>query len=101
MLDVEQEERRDQIEIRFRYNINDKLAIVGKNEYSHREDTFVGGRSNVFIDGGLELGIEGNYKLGPNRDLKLVIRKGNRFGQFNSPEQEDYWIMNSSINFTF
>ncbi|MCZ6767513.1 MAG: hypothetical protein O7D32_11355 [bacterium] len=100
-LDVEQEERRDQMEIRFRYNVNDKLAIVGSNEYSRRQDTFVGGRTNVFIDGGLSLGIEGNYKLGPSRDLKLVVRKVTRFGQFNSPEQENYWVMDSSINFAF
>lgn len=100
-LDVEQEERRDQMEIRFRYNVNDYLVVVGSNEYSRKQDTFVGGRTNVFIDGGLELGIEGNYKLGPNRDLKLVLRKVTRFGQFNSPEQENFWVMDSSINFTF
>jgi len=101
LLDVDQEDRRDQMEIRFRYDVNSKLALVGRNEYSRNEQRFVGGRTNVFIDGGLELGVEGNYKLGPSRELKIALRKGNRFGQFNSPEQEDYWVMDSSINFTF
>jgi hypothetical protein len=101
LLDIEQEDRRDQMNVSFRYKINSHLTLLGKNEYSRRRDQFGGGSSTVFTDGGLEIGIEGAYKWGTEKNLNLKLRKVNRFGRFNSEEQESYWVMDSSVKYAF
>ena len=102
LLDVDQEDRRDQMDIKFEYTINKHLMLQGKSQYSRREDQFAGStRKNIFRDGGIEVGVVGNYDFGQQRVLKFSLRKVNRFGRFNSEAQEDYWLMDSSLTYTF
>jgi hypothetical protein len=102
LLDIEQEDRRNELDIKFQYVINDNLTLEGKSEYSQRRDKFVGStQENVFTDGGVELGLKGSYSFGEQRDLKFSLKKVNRFGRFNSKAEEDYWVMDSSFNYSF
>jgi hypothetical protein len=100
VLVVNQEERRDEIEVRFRYQINKHLAILGMNEYIQRKD-ILRPDGRVFADGGLELGLDGGYDLWGQGNLKLALKRVKRFGGFGTPEQKDYWVMDSSVNYTF
>ncbi len=101
LLDINQEDRRDQMSVSFRYTINPHLTLLGKNDYSRRRDEFGAGRSTIFTNGGLEIGIESAYNWGEAKTLNLKLRKVNRFGRFNSEEQEDFWIMDSSVRYAF
>ncbi len=101
-LNREREDRRDQIKIEFSYQFTDKFAVLGKQDYSRREDRTIGS-SNVRVseDGGIEVGIRGNYNFGANRTLKLTLLKANRFGSFVAEAQEDYWIVDAEIKYAF
>jgi hypothetical protein len=99
-LSITQEDRRDQMRISFRYQINSHLTLLGRNDYSQRTDLRTG-RNTTFTDGGVEIGVEGNYDFGPERVLKLRMQRVKRFGRFNSKEQEDYWVMDSSLTYAF
>jgi hypothetical protein len=100
VLVVSQEERRDEIEVRFRYRINQHLSILGMNEYIQRKD-ILSENGAVFEDGGLEIGLDGSYDLWGQGNLKLAMKRVKRFGRFSTPEQKDYWLMDSSVNYTF
>ena len=52
-------------------------------------------------DGGIEGGLVGQYNWGQGRQLRLVLKKANRFGAFNVDAQNDFWIMNSELKYTF
>ncbi len=102
LLNTDQKDRRDEITVSFRYQINKHLSAVGRNEYSQRKDLFAtGAAGSVFKNGGLELGIEGDYKLGAQNGLRFSVRRVKRFGRFNSPEQQDFWVMDSALNIAF
>ncbi|MDH3214831.1 MAG: hypothetical protein OEN01_00900, partial [Candidatus Krumholzibacteria bacterium] len=102
LLDIDQEDRRDQMSIGFRYQINPRLALVGRNDYTIRRDQLAGGSgTSSFEEGGLEVGAEGKYDFGGGRRLVFRLMKVSRFGRFSSPEQEDYWNMDSSLNYPF
>jgi hypothetical protein len=102
VLDINQEDRRDEVSIGFRYQLNKNLALIGLNEYGQRRDLMAtAGRNSLFKDGGIEFGVEGNYDLGAQRGLKLAMRRVKRFGRFNADAQKDYWVMNSSLDYTF
>jgi hypothetical protein len=102
LLSTDQKDRRDEITISFRYQINKHLVAVGRNEYSQRKDLFAtGAAGSVFKNGGIELGVEGDYKLGDQNSLKFTARRVKRFGRFNSPEQQDYWITDTALNIMF
>ena len=100
VLVVSQEERRDEVEVRFRYQLNPHLAILGMNEYIRRKD-ILSENGRVDEDGGLELGLDGSYNLWGQGTLKLAMKRVKRFGRFSTPEQMDYWVMDSSVNYTF
>jgi len=99
LLDINQKDRREKMTIQFRYKINSHLALVGQNDYSQRTDQLRQG--SAFTDGGVEFGIEGNYSSGQDKSLNFKLRKVNRFGRFNSPEQQDYWVMDGSLKYAF
>ena len=101
-LNREREDRRDQIKIKFSYQFTDKLAVIGNQDYSRREDRTIGS-SNVRVseDGGIEVGIRGNYNFGANRTLRLTLLKANRFGSFTAEAQKDYWIVDAEIKYAF
>ena len=102
LLNIAQEDRRDQMDVSFRYKLNQHLTIIGLNEYSVRRDRPAGAvRDIVFEDGGIELGVEGSYDFKRGRRLQFALRRVKRFGRFNTPEQRDFWVMNSQINYTF
>ena len=89
------------MKITFRYRITPHLTILGGNDYTVRRDVLGGPLSPVFRDGGVEVGAEGNYGWGLGRTLRFRLVKVNRFGQFNNPAQEDFWVADSSLNFGF
>lgn len=100
--DVENEDRRDQMDLRFEYRINQSLVLLGRNRYSRRVDTFVRAeRENVFADGAIELGTRGNYQWGQGRSLTFRLIRVKQFGRFARPEQEDFWIMNTEFLYAF
>ena len=101
-LNREREDRRDQIKIDFSYDITEKLAVIGKQDYSRREDRTIG-TSNIRVteDGGIEMGVRGNYSFGTNRTLNLTLLKANRFGSFTAQAQKDYWIVDAEIKYAF
>jgi hypothetical protein len=102
VLVVNQEERRDEVKVAFRYQINRHLALTGANDYSQRKDLLSAQSSRgVIKNGGVEVGIDGKYDFGNQRTLKLALKRVKRFGRFNAPEQNDYWAIDSSINYTF
>jgi hypothetical protein len=100
ILEINQKERRDEMKISFRYQVNPHIVLLGSNDYSQRKDLLSPSRP-PFTDGGVEVGIEGNYDFGGRRSLKFAMKRVKRFGQFNAPEQEDYWVMDSTLNYTF
>ncbi len=101
LLDINQEDRRDAMKITFRYRITPRLTILGGHDYTVRRDVLAGPTRPAFRDGGIEVGAEGNYGWGVGRALRFRLVKVNRFGQFNSPAQEDFWVADSSLNFGF
>ena len=100
ILVVNQEERRDEVEVRFRYQINKHIALLGMNEYIQRKDILTPS-GTVFEDAAIEIGVDGSYDLRGQGTLKLTMKRVKRFGRFNIDAQEDYWVMDSSINYTF
>ena len=100
VLDINQKDRRDEMKIGFRYQMNKHLAVLGLNEYSRRTN-LLSSSARPFEDGGVELGVEGNYDLGAQRGLKIAMKRVKRFGRFNADAQKDYWVMDSSLNYTF
>jgi hypothetical protein len=100
VLVVNQKERRDEVELRLRYQMTKHLAVLGMNEYIVRKD-ILRSSSAPFEDGGLELGVDGSYDLWGQGNLKLAMKRVKRFGRFNVDAQKDYWVMDSSINYTF
>ncbi len=101
LLDINQEDRRDVMKITFRYRITPRLTILGGHDYTIRRDVLAGPARPSFRDGGLEIGAEGNYGWGAGRSLRFRLVKVNRFGRFNSPAQEDYWVADSALSFGF
>jgi hypothetical protein len=100
VLDVSQEDRRDEMKIGFRYQMTKHMALVGLNEYSRRTD-LISTTAKPFEDGGVELGVEGKYDFGAQRGIKVALTRVKRFGRFNADAQKDYWEMDSSITYTF
>jgi hypothetical protein len=102
LLDINQEDRRDAMKITLRYAITPRLTILGGHDYTIRRDVLAGpGGAPSFRDGGVEVGAEGNYGWGAGRSLRFRLVKVNRFGRFNSPAQEDYWVADSALSFGF
>ncbi len=100
VLQIYQEERRDEFRLKCRYQIDKHIALTGMNEYNRRKDTLTPSGA-VFEDGGLEIGIDGLYDLGSAGALKFAMRRVKRFGAFNVDAQKDYWVMDSTLNYTF
>jgi hypothetical protein len=96
------EDRRDRMALGMKYRINPNLAAVVDYDYSQKVDRTVStGFGQTTQDGGIVGGIEGRYNWGPGRELRLELKKANRFGSFNTEAQNDYWVMNSEIKYTF
>ncbi len=100
ILDINQKDRRDEMRVGFRYQMNKHLALLGLNEYSRRTN-LLSSTARPFEDGGVELGVEGSYDFGAQRGLKISMRRVKKFGRFNADAQKDFWEMDSSINYTF
>lgn len=101
-LEKDREDRRDRMALGMQYRINANLSAVVDYDYSQKVDRTVStGFEQVTSDGGIIGGIVGRYNWGPGRDLRLELKKANRFGSFNTEAQNDYWVMNSEIKYTF
>lgn len=102
VLVVNQEERRDEVKVSFRYQISRRFVILGANDYSQRKDLLSSSPNKGLIkNGGVEIGIDGNYEIGAKGALKLAMKRVKRFGRFNAEAQNDYWVMDSSLNYRF
>jgi hypothetical protein len=98
----DREDRRDQIRLEFTYQVTDHIAVLGKQEYSRREDRTVGSPIvRVTEDGGIEVGVRGNYNWKANRSLRFTVKKANRFGSFSADAQKDYWIVDAELKYAF
>jgi hypothetical protein len=101
-LEKEREDRRDQLLLGARYRINENLSAVIDYDYSEKVDRTIGSTNErVTTDGGIQGGIVGKYNWGPGRELRLELKKANRFGEFNTEAQNDFWIMNSELTYAF
>jgi hypothetical protein len=96
LLELTQEDRRDEMGISFRYSLSSKLTVVGRNNYSQRTDDF-----STFTDDELSVGVEGAYNWGADRKFNFRINKVNKFGGFIAENQRDYWVMDSSLAYKF
>ena len=102
VFDVQNEDRHDQMDIRFNYRLMKHVSLVGANRYSKRVDTFVNsGLENTFTDGAIELGARGSYRWGGGRQLTFHMIRVKQFGNFSRPEQKDYWRMNAEMSYAF
>ena len=101
-LNREREDRRDQVRLEFDYRVTKHFIILGKQEYSRREDRTIGS-SNVRVseDGGIEGGIRANYSWPNNRSLRFTVLKANRFGSFTAEAQKDYWVVDAEFKYAF
>jgi hypothetical protein len=102
LLTIEQEDRRDYVNIKFRYALTPNLAVLGGHDFTTRQSTTPGRpRSAPFEEGGMELGAEGHYNWAARRNLRFRVLKVERFGRLTSEAQRDYWIVDSALNFGF
>ena len=96
------EDRSDILELGMRYRLNPHLAAELDYEFSQRVDrTIRTGAEQVKNDGGIVGGFVGSYNWGDRRTLNLELKKANRFGEFSTDIQNDYWVMNSSVVYAF
>jgi hypothetical protein len=102
LLNIDREDRRDQIKLDLEYRVNKNLTFFGKNDYSRKEDRTIGSdKVRIVEDGGIEIGVRGKYGWGQGRDLTFACAKVNRFGEFNTDLQNDYWNMSAQFNYGF
>lgn len=96
------EDRRDRVAAGMRYQMNPHLAAVLEYDYSQKVDFADGpGNDRITTDGGIEGGVVGRYTWGEGRELRFELKKANRFGAFNNELQNDFWIANSELRYTF
>jgi hypothetical protein len=100
VLEIYQEERRDEFKFKFRYQIAEFIALTGANEYNRGKD-ILNPSGAVFKDGGVEFGMDGTYAFGEKGTLKYSMKRVKRFGAFNADPQKDYWVVDSSLNYAF
>jgi hypothetical protein len=101
-LNREREDRRDQLRLEFDYRVTSHIVLVGKQEYSRREDRTIGSSIvRVSEDGGIEGGIRANYSWPNNRSLRFTVLKANRFGAFTAEAQKDYWVVDAEFKYAF
>jgi hypothetical protein len=98
----EREDRRDEIRIRLRYQINGHLALIGDQRYSRRENRTIGSDIvSVTEDGSIELGVQGSYNWSKDRKLTMKIQKAKRFSPFVTEAQKDFWIVDAELLYGF
>jgi hypothetical protein len=102
LLNIDREDRRDQIKLSFIYRLTSKLSVVGRQDYSRREDRQLARNSvRVNEDGGIELGMRGNFNWSADQSLTFTVKKANRFGAFSTEAQKDFWIVNAQFKYVF
>lgn len=101
-LNIDREDRRDQIKLNFTYRVTNRVSVVGRQDYSRREDRQVA-RNTVRVneDGGIELGLRGNFSWSADQSLTFTVKKANRFGAFSTDAQKDFWIVNAQFKYIF
>jgi len=102
-LTVDTEDRRDQIALGFKYKMGPHLSLEADYDYSHKVDRAVGGvgSDRITEDGGIEGGIVAKRDWGSGRSLNLKLKRAKRHGAFISEAQQDFWIMNGELRYTF
>jgi hypothetical protein len=101
-LNIDREDRRDQIKLAFTYRLTGKVSVVGRQDYSRREDRVAGqDRVRVNEDGGIEMGLRGDFAWTADQTLTFTVMKANRFGAFSTEAQKDFWIVNAQFKYVF
>jgi len=101
-LNINRSDRRDQVKISFNYALTGKVSVVGRQDYSRREDRVAGqDRVRVNEDGGIEMGLRGNFAWPGDQTLTFTVMKANRFGAFSTEAQKDFWIVNAQFKYVF
>jgi hypothetical protein len=101
-LDVAREDRRDEMKIRFTYDLNRNVSVVGNHGYSRREDRTIG-REDVRVteNGIIEVGFRGAYNWTTDRTFSFTFMKANQYGAFTSEKQKNYWVVDAQFQYGF
>ena len=101
-LDIQREDRRDQISTSVRYELFRHIDLVVKHGYTERSDvTISSGSKRSTTEGGIEVGAEGQWNFGAERNITFSLKKVERFGPFNTEAQNEFWVMNTQVRFAF
>ncbi len=101
-LNISQEDRKDQLSLKMRYALTPHLNVLTRQEYAQRRDRIViSGSETTFPEGKIEGGLEGKYVWEEGKELSFSLLKVNRFGSFNTEEQNSYWLMSTNIKYAF
>jgi len=102
VLRISQKDTKNLLRIKMRYRINEHLSAVARQEFAERRDRVVtSGTETKFPEGTIEAGLEGEYRWSDTRKLSFSLIKVNKFGQFNTSAQNDYWLMKSNLSYAF
>jgi len=102
LLDRQREDRTDQLELSMKYEMTKRIKFIGSFDHTRREDTTIDtGNTRITENGGVQGGVEGNYTWTGNKRLTFKVSKVNRYSPFGTPEQNDFWLVNSEFKYDF
>lgn len=95
--------------IRMNYRAMEGMDLVAEGDFRTQESNrlgFQGGEkvvvgSTLYDSGGMKLGVRRNRTFWSSGKIDLDINYVRRFGPYLSAERREYWIVNSSIAYTF
>jgi len=99
----DREDRRDQMFLGVKYRVLPHVSWVTNFDYNRKADRTIGVGSvaSKTTAGGIEAGFEGNFKWGTGRTMRVELKKANRFSPFNTARQNDFWVMNTTVEYAF
>lgn len=102
LLNIAHTDRRDRMNLRVDYNVNDRVGIFAENTYTHFLNREEGtGRETITTDGQIKVGTQGAYAWGAGRTLKFHLAKVKRFSPYGTDKDKNFWDMGSELNFPF
>ena len=102
LLNIDAEDRKDEIWLKCRYQLSETLTALCEQRYSIRVDRLVGsGVETEFEDGEIKGGLKGNYNWGARKTFNFTMIRVKRFGRFNTAAQNDFWELDARMNYQF
>ena len=95
--------------LKMRYRATEETDLIAEADFRTQENNRLGFQegekvvvgSNLYDSGGLKLGVMRNSSFWGSGRIKLDINYVRRYGPYLSAERREYWIVNSSIAYTF